>query len=210
LGGEWDAARAASGLLGESIDALSDSMVEAERMKLVLKIATTDLSAMTEEEKTQTYNLWLTQQDQLETMGLLNDAVQAGKVSEEQFFAALADGIVTQEEVNSLLGIAGDELSEVEIKLNRIDGMTANATVILDILMGGPGTGHDFGVLGGPGGQHGLDFVVPPGFPNDSFPIRAESGERVTITPNYNLNIHTNAPYEPIVADFEHMRARGR
>ena len=34
-----------------------------------------------------------------------------------------------------------------------------------------------------PGGQHGLDMTVPPGFPNDSFPILATSGERVSITP---------------------------
>jgi hypothetical protein len=37
---------------------------------------------------------------------------------------------------------------------------------------------------GGPGGANGLDFVVPPGFPNDSFPFRAQSGERVQVTPN--------------------------
>jgi len=34
-----------------------------------------------------------------------------------------------------------------------------------------------------PGGQHGLDMIVPGGYPNDSYPVRATSGERVTITP---------------------------
>ena len=34
-----------------------------------------------------------------------------------------------------------------------------------------------------PGGQHGLDMIVPPGFPNDTFPVLASSGERVKITP---------------------------
>ena len=34
-----------------------------------------------------------------------------------------------------------------------------------------------------PGGKHGLDMTVPAGFPNDSFPILASSGERVQITP---------------------------
>jgi len=29
----------------------------------------------------------------------------------------------------------------------------------------------------------GADFIVPPGYPNDSFPMLAESGERVQITP---------------------------
>ena len=32
-------------------------------------------------------------------------------------------------------------------------------------------------------GQHGIDMVVPPGYPGDSFPFLASSGERVTITP---------------------------
>jgi hypothetical protein len=41
-----------------------------------------------------------------------------------------------------------------------------------------PDNGND-----GPGGANGLDFIVPPGYSNDSFPIRAESGEHVQITP---------------------------
>jgi len=35
----------------------------------------------------------------------------------------------------------------------------------------------------GPGGANGLNFIVPPGYPNDSFPIRVESGEHVQVTP---------------------------
>lgn len=35
----------------------------------------------------------------------------------------------------------------------------------------------------GIGGANGLDMVVPAGYPNDSFPIRAQSGEHVQITP---------------------------
>jgi hypothetical protein len=32
-------------------------------------------------------------------------------------------------------------------------------------------------------GASGLDFVVPPGYPNDSFPMRVQSGEHVQVTP---------------------------
>ena len=39
------------------------------------------------------------------------------------------------------------------------------------------------GQFGGPGGQHGLSMTVPGGYPNDTFPIRASSGEHVEITP---------------------------
>ena len=35
----------------------------------------------------------------------------------------------------------------------------------------------------GPGAAGGADFVVPPGYPHDSYPLRVESGERVQITP---------------------------
>jgi hypothetical protein len=33
------------------------------------------------------------------------------------------------------------------------------------------------------GWARGGSFIVPPGFPNDSFPMRVQSGERVTVTP---------------------------
>lgn len=39
------------------------------------------------------------------------------------------------------------------------------------------------GWVEGPGAQHGANFIVPPGFPNDSFPLRVESGEHVQVTP---------------------------
>lgn len=35
----------------------------------------------------------------------------------------------------------------------------------------------------GPQAQRGADFVVPPGYPGDSFPMRVSSGERVQVTP---------------------------
>lgn len=34
-----------------------------------------------------------------------------------------------------------------------------------------------------PGYQRGANFIVPPGYPNDSFPMRVQSGEHVTVTP---------------------------
>jgi len=68
-----------------------------------------------------------------------------------------------------------------------------------------------------PGGaQHGANFIVPPGYPNDSYPMWVESGEQVRVTPadqvrnNYNLNIYSNAPHEDIIQDFELMRSLAR
>lgn len=37
--------------------------------------------------------------------------------------------------------------------------------------------------VGGPGFASGANFIVPPGYPNDSFPMRVQSGEHVTVTP---------------------------
>jgi hypothetical protein len=34
-----------------------------------------------------------------------------------------------------------------------------------------------------PGGARGLDMIVPSGYPNDTYPVRATSGEHLTITP---------------------------
>ncbi len=55
----------------------------------------------------------------------------------------------------------------------------------------------------GPGFQHGADFTVPPGWYNDSFPIRASSGEHVNITPagqsygsSFNINVAGNMTHE--------------
>jgi hypothetical protein len=55
------------------------------------------------------------------------------------------------------------------------------------------------GPAGGGGGgiqlAGGADFTVPPGYPNDTFPMRVQSGEHVTVTPrgeNSGTNITLN------------------
>ena len=70
---------------------------------------------------------------------------------------------------------------------------------ILQIITQGASTGFGFfaGLFGGHSGLEisnvagkpvkgasGLDFTVPQGFPNDSFPILVESGEHVSVTPS--------------------------
>ncbi len=47
---------------------------------------------------------------------------------------------------------------------------------------------------GGGGGIQaaaGIDFIVPPGYPNDSFPMRVQSGEHVRVTPAGQMNSGT-------------------
>ena len=66
--------------------------------------------------------------------------------------------------------------------------------------------GIEGGLMGGRGYAEGASFTVPPGYPNDSFPMRVESGEHVQVTPkgkssaggNTNYNITLN--YSPLVS----------
>ena len=46
-----------------------------------------------------------------------------------------------------------------------------------------PSAGGTSPTVAGPGFARGGSFIVPQGFPNDSFPMRVSSGERVTVTP---------------------------
>ncbi len=68
-----------------------------------------------------------------------------------------------------------------------------------------------------PGYQHGGSFVVPSGYPNDSYLMGVSSGERVTVqrrderrdgpgTVN-NLNIYTNAEVTSDIPDILLLRA---
>ena len=59
-----------------------------------------------------------------------------------------------------------------------IDMLPVEKTITVNVVQ----TGRPPSVAG-PGGQYGLDMTVPPGYSNDTFPLWATSGERVTITP---------------------------
>lgn len=71
----------------------------------------------------------------------------------------------------------------------------------------------------GAGGASGLDMIVPPGYPGDSFPIWTTSGERVTVETKdqqkrgggdtYIMYVNTNAPVSTVISDFQMMRALG-
>jgi hypothetical protein len=66
----------------------------------------------------------------------------------------------------------------------------------------------------GLGSSKGADFFVPPGYPNDSYPMRVESGERVIVIPknqqgnvHNNWNIYTNGGQQPYEKDYNLRRA---
>jgi len=84
---------------------------------------------------------------------------------------------------------------------------------------GGDTSGVNYGGGGyqnleGPGMAGGADFIVPPGYPNDSYPMRVQSGEHVTVTPagqtrggdTYNLYL-TPANPDNVMQSFNYMKA---
>jgi hypothetical protein len=78
--------------------------------------------------------------------------------------------------------------------LNTIDGLQEQVDLLTDkrwiiefqIVTKGKIPDVSGGKITVPGGQHGLDFIVPSGYkePYQPFLFGAESGERVTVTPH--------------------------
>jgi hypothetical protein len=57
--------------------------------------------------------------------------------------------------------------------------------------------------------QSGANFIVPPGYENDTYRMGVSSGEHVIVEPtnNFTMNVHTNAPSSTVMRDFQFMRA---
>ena len=74
------------------------------------------------------------------------------------------------------------------------------------------------------GGPHssGADFIIPPGFDQDNYPLGfGQSGERVIVIPknqagnsivnnNFNMSVHTNAGISTLMSDYNMMKAKVR
>lgn len=170
------------------------------------------------------------------------DFMQAGGLNVQSAFeevkAALEAGLIAPEEAEQALAdielaaiavqVATDEIdmedaiTQVEEGWNvgweRANELITNAGKFIDAIPAITEKKIEFFVeftgapLPGPGGQQGLDMIVPSGFPNDTFPIRASSGERVTITPpeiteNFNLTINSQAQQEDLESNFDLLKA---
>ena len=111
---------------------------------------------------------------------------------------AMADGILTDEEMEWLLekGVEWGIYSETAIQMMKDvqaewEGWDPGDKKASFIVSSGPGgtLPGDIGLPGKPGATpnggfaSGADFIVPSGYPNDSFPMRVQSGEHVQVTP---------------------------
>ena len=132
--------------------------------------------------------------DLARSMGLIDEeAYAAGTAVEDlrQKYDTNHDGAITAAEGAAQFA---REAANLARELNLIPtniSTTISVTKVGDENFGGwtapagsgkpPAVGLEEGVK--IGGANGLDMIVPPGYPNDSFPVWAQSGERVTITP---------------------------
>lgn len=111
----------------------------------------------------------------------------------KEYLDAFTDAVA--ESFNILRVRMAEDASEIEqIWVNMVNrmigalqGLVAEWIVFNSIAaifgMGSFGTVSFKSLLGIPKLAGGGDFVVPPGFPNDSYPILVQSGERVRVTP---------------------------
>src|SRR4030067_2814969 len=95
----------------------------------------------------------------------------------------LADGKITSQEYSKALFDMGINLDNLNGKKAYIDVYPTfhEQTVTPPGSTGGSGTGSGTFAPGRGGAQHGADFIVPPGYPNDSYPLNVSSGEHVGV-----------------------------
>ncbi len=105
----------------------------------------------------------------------------------------------------SLANISADEIKAAWDRIPKTVTTTYNVVTVGHI----PDTA-------GPGYASGADFIVPPGYPNDSYQMRVQSGERVIVqTPqqqmqqrinNFTMNVTTQSAPN-VIDEFGLMRA---
>ena len=136
-----------------------------------------------------------------ETLANLDRALADGKITQEEYNAA------AEYTMRTLLGMSDTEIAGFE-KVSDLNTNLANSdisaweyaagmqevyniladikglgAITLPLATGGNIGKQKGGVQEGYGGASGLSMIVPAGFPNDSFNVRASSGEKVTIEP---------------------------
>ena len=200
------------------IDALTESMAEQIRKEALLDYWQGEITLGT-------YQQIVAGTSQLKNVEALNEAYEDNKITEIEWMAIMADNIVTSEELSTAIGgtataaaTLATNVATAHQYMHDFDGTTATVTInhidtYTDVNnpVNYPGAPTPSGKAGG------ANFVVPPGYDNDNYPLgTAKSGERVIVIPrgeagnttnNFSMNIHTNAQSSSLMRDFNKMRA---
>ena len=144
-----------------------------------------------------------------EKLGLIDPASVAAIKSTQELRKEFDDGKISAEDMAQGAKDIADAIASltskhIEITIDTIRNERINTitTNYLDNTYGAGGPGS-VPTPPGPGSANGADFVVPPGYPNDSYPMRVQSGEHVKVTPAGEntrdgpavvQNIYTSAP----------------
>lgn len=108
--------------------------------------------------------------------GKVQQAAADGQVDIEEL------GISVDEHVTPAFAAARDQAEKFEGVLDGLDGRTVTNTVHTNYTSSGSGL-DNYRAATGSGAANGTDFIVPPGYPNDSYMQPVESGERVIVIP---------------------------
>lgn len=162
---------------------------------------------------------------------LLEYAVATGQIDQKTYGTLRALEVLTQRFDINKDGVIDvtEATDEYWDALDRLDGKTADTyvndhktTIHQDVYLSpiySGGKDYSTGLSTNEGKEaysHGANFVVPPGYPNDSYgPIYVESGEHVNITPanevlkdmrTFNFNYSGNATMQQMRQSYEMAR----
>lgn len=134
-------------------------------------------------------------------------------------------GLNVQDVLGGLqLGLGASIPDMIAATNQLVSAMITQVNADLQGITGGASTATGAAAgLGFAGGTGPLGFEVPPGFPNDSFPLRVQSGERVLVAPRgqsiedlagrgqttnyyFNQTVNTRADSSTVIGDFNVMR----
>lgn len=120
--------------------------------------------------------------EQLATAIANGETTVRGALDElDQFKQGLADGSTQAGELEGSVRAASDAIRNIPDKVNVKFTSDLSEWNVPGGFSGAPQTAT--GRVGGVAMAKGGSFVVPPGFPNDSFPVNVQSGEHVQVTP---------------------------
>lgn len=185
---EWNLAAAAEEAAEFQQRFAGSSQASAEATANVRDNMITASQAMTEYSDRMLFNAAaanLNEEDQLmlaEKMGLVDETTMA---------ALEALGLMTEEYRTGAVDAASytDSVAALADAINSLQSKTVTVTLrtIHQEIYDNTGRGNTAADQHHWGAASGADFIVPPGYQNDSFPIYAQSGERVQITPANQL-----------------------